>query len=84
MEKYLNDTKWELYLVEDAQGNDITQQVLADSVICECFEFQKLNKDYKTFNAIITKCHNTYFESYKGGWGVIDWKKEKSVQNGKM
>jgi hypothetical protein len=87
MEKEINDTRWELDYVLDANGNDITAQVLADSVICECFEFYKADKDPVTYNAYISKCHGTYFSDYKANWGVYDWKKlekelKKSNYNG--
>jgi hypothetical protein len=75
LEKEINDTRWELDYVLDADGNDITAQVLADSVICECFEFYKADKDPVTYNTYISKCHGTYFPDYKGNWIVADWKK---------
>jgi hypothetical protein len=75
LEKYLSDTRWEFYYAEDAQGNDITAQVLQDSVICECFEFLKDDKDPVTFNTNITRCKKTFFDNYKGNWGVFDYKK---------
>ena len=78
LEKEINDTRWELDYVLDANGNDITAQVLADSVICECFEFYKADKDPVTYNTYISKCHNTYFPDYKANWGVFEWvKREK-------
>jgi hypothetical protein len=84
MEKEINDTRWELDYVLDGNGNDITAQVLADAVICECFEFYKADKDPVTYNTYITKCHNTYFPDYKGNWIVFDWvkrEKEKKKNN---
>lgn len=82
LEKYLSDTRWEFYYAEDAQGNDITAQVLQDSVICECFEFLEDDKDPVSMSAIITRCHNSYYTEYKGHWVVFDWKKIEKEANG--
>jgi hypothetical protein len=82
LEKYLSETRWEFYYAEDAQGNDITAQVLQDSVICKCFEFLEDDKDPVTSNLIISKCYNTFFENYKGYWIVFDWKKLEKKSNG--
>lgn len=81
LEKYLSATRWEFYYAEDAQGNDITAQVLQDSVICECFEFLENDKSAVTFNTILTNCHNTFFDTYKGNWGVFDYKKLKKKED---
>jgi hypothetical protein len=86
IEKYLSNSQWEFYYAEDAQGNDITDQVLADSAICLCFNFLEDDKDPVTFNTIVSKCRNMYFDNYKGYWGVLDWvkleKKAKGVPFG--
>jgi hypothetical protein len=81
LEKYLANTQWEFYYAEDAQGNDITVNVLQDSAICECFEFYKNDKNAVTFNTHLTKCHNTFFDRYKGNWSVFDYKKLKLTYN---
>jgi hypothetical protein len=75
MTKELNDTRWEFYYAEDAYGNDITSQVISDSIICQCFELHKDDRDPSTKNGFASKCSNTYYSSYTGNWGVIDWKK---------
>jgi len=75
LERYLNDTTWEFYKAEDAAGNDITAQVLADSMICTQFTFLKTDNDAVTYNTLIKDCHNTYYLDYKGNWEVTDWKK---------
>jgi hypothetical protein len=77
MTKELNDTQWEFYYAEDIYGNDITDIVLADSAICQCFEFNKTNKKTQEKNGLASKCSNTYYPSYTGNWVVFDWKKEK-------
>ncbi len=74
LEKYLSNSQWEFYYAEDAQGNDITEQVLADSAICLCFNFLEDDNDPVTFNTIVSKCRNTFFDSYNGYWGVFDYK----------
>jgi hypothetical protein len=77
MTKELNDTQWEFYYAEDIYGNDITDIVLADSAICQCFEFNKDDDNPSSKNGLASKCTNTYYASYIGNWGVFDWKKRK-------
>ena len=62
LEKYISNTTWEFYKAEDANGNDITAQVLSDSVLCTKFTFNKFDNDPSTFDADICGCHNTYYE----------------------
>ncbi len=75
LEKEINDTKWEFTHATDAHGNDITAQVLADSAICECFEFYGPDDDPVTKNGFVSKCHNTIYTEYTVFWLVIDWVK---------
>jgi len=81
LKRYLNDTTWEFYKAEDAAGNDITAQVLADSMICTQFTFLKTDSDAVTYNTLIKDCHNTYYIDYKGNWVVTDWTKIERKEN---
>jgi hypothetical protein len=77
LERCLEDTTWEFYYALDADGSDITAQVLADSLICTQFTFKKNDRDASTFNTIVEDCHNTYYVDYRGNWVIFDWDKLK-------
>lgn len=69
--KSYKNTTWQLIKVIDENGNDITSDVITDSIHCKTIEFNsnKLNDD--NYEAIFKDCKGCFFEQYFGLWGGL-------------
>ncbi len=67
--KTYENTTWELVKITDLSGNDITANVLADSIYCSKIILSDLKVyDNSTYQAVYKDCNNCKFSSFLGFW----------------